>query len=120
MIRQPLALHARQEAFGALGEKNKPWKFKHLTVDHVYEPLARSNGKILALTQASRLASKDRWKRLHQFLSEIGVKALRTHLGQILGIAQVSDTKEENEARIRRVFGSPDRSDPQLPIPFPE
>ncbi|MDD4882189.1 MAG: P63C domain-containing protein, partial [Gallionellaceae bacterium] len=25
-------------------ERNKPWKFKHLTVDHVYHPLARSNG----------------------------------------------------------------------------
>ena len=30
-------------------EKNKPWKFKHLTVEHVYQPLARSNGKILQL-----------------------------------------------------------------------
>jgi hypothetical protein len=39
-----------------------------------------------------------RWKRLHQFLSEVGVKALRTQLGQTLGIAQVSDTAEQNEA----------------------
>jgi hypothetical protein len=86
-------------------QKNKPWKFKHLTVEHVYEPLAKSNGKIYELTQALRAASNERWKRLHQFLSEIGVKALRTQLGQTLGIAQVSDTAEQYEANIRRAFG---------------
>jgi len=86
-------------------QKNKPWKFKHLTVEHVYEPLAKSNGRVLQLTQAIRAASNERWKRLHQFLSEVGVKALRTQLGQTLGIAQVSDTAEQYEANIRRVFG---------------
>ncbi len=86
-------------------QKNKPWKFKHLTVEHVYVPLAKSNGKIYQLTQALRAASNDRWKRLHQFLSEVGVKALRTQLGQTLGIAQVSDTAERYEANIQRVFG---------------
>jgi hypothetical protein len=35
----------------------------------------------------------------------VGVKALRTQLGQTLGIAQVSDTAEQYEANIRRVFG---------------
>jgi len=85
--------------------KNKPWKFKHLTVEHVYQPLAKSNGKIYQLTQALRTASKERWKRLHQFLSEVGVKALRTQLGQTLGIAQVSETAEQYEANIKRVFG---------------
>jgi hypothetical protein len=90
-------------------QKNKPWKFKHLTVEHVYEPLAKSNGKVYQLTQALRTASNERWKRLHQFLSEVGVKALRTQLGQTLGIAQVSDTVEQYEANIRRVFqGQPD------------
>ena len=64
-------------------ERNKPWKFMHLTVGQVYKPLARSNGKILELTQAQRQSTNARWKRLHQFLSEIGVKALRTHLGQL-------------------------------------
>jgi hypothetical protein len=86
-------------------QKNKPWKFKHLTVEHVYEPLAKSNGRVYQLTQALRAASNERWNRLHQFLSEIGVKALRTQLGQTLGIAQVSDTAEQYEANIRRVFG---------------
>ena len=87
-------------------EKNKPWKFKHLTVDHVWYPLARSSGKVYQLTQARRAQNKaDRWKRLHQFLSEIGVKVLRTHLGQVLGIARVSRTKDEYEGHINQVFG---------------
>ena len=86
-------------------QKNKPWKFKHLTIEHIYEPLAKSSGKVYQLTQAMRAASNERGKKLHQFLSEVGVKALRTQLGQTLGIAQVSDTAEQYEANINRVFG---------------
>ncbi|MGO8953058.1 MAG: P63C domain-containing protein [Rhodomicrobium sp.] len=86
-------------------ERNKPWKFKHLTVNQVWWPLAKSNGKILELTQAQRAESNERYKKLHQFLSDIGVKALRQHLGQILGIAQVSRDQLEYEKHIRRVFG---------------
>lgn len=85
-------------------ERNRPWKFKHLTLEHVYWPLARSNGKILELTQAQRAKSDSRWKKLHQFFSAIGVKALRTHLGQLLGIAQVSKTREEYEGHVDRLF----------------
>ena len=33
-------------------EKSRPWKFKHLTVEQVYWPLARSNGKIFELPGA--------------------------------------------------------------------
>ena len=69
-------------------ERNKPWKFKHLTVNQVYHPLARSNGKVYELTQSQRAKSGSRHDKLHMFLSEIGVKALRQHLGQLLGIAQ--------------------------------
>jgi hypothetical protein len=86
-------------------EKNKPWKFKHLTVNQVYTPLARSNGKILQLTRAQKASSADRRAKLHQFLSEIGVKALRTHLGQLLGIAQVSDDRASYERHVEKVFG---------------
>jgi hypothetical protein len=86
-------------------ERNKPWKFKHLTVNHVYIPLARSKGKIHELVVAQRVASGERWKKLHQFLADIGVKALRTHLGQLLGIAQVSQNQRQYEKHITRVFG---------------
>jgi hypothetical protein len=85
--------------------RNKPWKFKHLTVDQVYTPLAQSSGKVYELTRALRDQSGERWKKLHQFLSEIGVKALRTHLGRLLGMAEVSKTKVEYEGHVARVFG---------------
>ena len=87
-------------------ERNKPWKFKHLTVNHVYWPLANSRGNILELTRAQRASTgNERRKRLHQFLSDIGVKALRQHLGQLLGIAQVSRDQPEYEGHVRRIFG---------------
>jgi hypothetical protein len=87
-------------------ERNKPWKFQHLTVRQVYWPLARSNGKILELTRAQRDRSATRTKKLHQFLSEIGVKALRTHLGQLLGIAQISEDRAQYEKHFDKVFGT--------------
>jgi DNA-directed RNA polymerase subunit H (RpoH/RPB5) len=86
-------------------EKNKPWKFMHLTVDQVYKPLAKSNGKILQLTKNSRNESGKRYKKLHQFLTEIGVKALRNQLGQLLGIARISRTQEEYETYFVTLFG---------------
>lgn len=86
-------------------ERSKPWKFKQLTVDQVYKPLARSRGKIFELAKTIRAGSPDRYKKLHQFLSEIGVKALRQHLGQLLGIAQISKDKAEYERHVQTVFG---------------
>lgn len=87
-------------------ERNKPWKFKHLTVDHVYRPLARSNGTIHKLVAAQKAASGDKSKKLHLFLSDVGVKALRTHLGQLLGIAQISNNQQEYERYVEKVFGT--------------
>ncbi len=86
-------------------ERNRPWKFKHLTIEQVYRPLARSNGKLHELVVAQRAAKNERWKKLHQFFSEIGVKALRTHLGQLLGIAQTSASQGEYESHVERIFG---------------
>lgn len=86
-------------------ERSHPWKFKHLTVNQVYVPLAKSNGKIHQLIVAQKAAFGDRRKKLHQFLAEVGVKALRTHLGQLLGIAQISKDKREYEKHVNNVFG---------------
>lgn len=86
-------------------ERNKPWKFMHLTNNHVYKPLANSSGKVLDLTRKKRNDSGDRHKRLHQFLSEVGVKALRTQLGQLLGVARISKDKGEYETFVARLFG---------------
>jgi hypothetical protein len=86
-------------------ERNKPWKFKHLTVAQVYRPLANSNGRVYELAQAQRADSQERYKKLHQFLSEIGVKAIRQQLGQLLGIARISRDKSEYEGYFERLFG---------------
>lgn len=86
-------------------ERNKPFKFKYLTIDHVYHPLAKSGGRILSLARAQKAQGQDRSKRLHQFLSEIGVKALRLHLGQLLGLALASSDRAEYERHVERVFG---------------
>ena len=86
-------------------QKNKPWKFKHLTVEHVYEPLAKSSGKVYQLTQAMRAASN-----IGEASPPISFRhrrqALRTRLGKTLGIALVSDTAEQYEANIEKAFGS--------------
>ncbi len=103
----PDALYAEWYRLYAIPKpvRNKPWKFMHLTVDQVYRPLAKSNGKVLELTRASRSLSGTPHTRLHQFLTEIGVKALRTQLGQLLGIARVARSKEEYEDFFQRLFG---------------
>ena len=44
--------------------------------------------------------------KLHQFLSEVGVKAFRQHLGKLLGIARISSTKEEYEDHFQKIFGT--------------
>jgi hypothetical protein len=48
-----------------------------------------------------------RHDRLHQFLSEIGVKALRQHLGQLLGVARIAKDRKEYESYFERLFGEP-------------
>jgi hypothetical protein len=91
--------------------RGRPWKAKFLTVDHVYHPLARSNGKILELTRALKAKGESKNAKLHTFLSELGVKALRTHLGQLLGIAGISKSAQEYEQHVRTLFGD----QPDLP-----
>lgn len=87
-------------------ERGRPWEFKYLTIDHIYRPLAKSNGKVFALAKSSKQANGDKGNKIHQFLSEIGVKALRTQVGKILGIAIVSDSREEYEKYIaEKIYG---------------
>jgi hypothetical protein len=94
-------------------DRNRPWKFMHLTNSHVYKPLANTSGNLLKLIVDNRKQSKEvRQKRLHQFLSEIGVKALRQHLGQLLGIARLSKTREQYEKNFEELFGN----QPELPF----
>jgi P63C domain len=102
----PLLYKEWQRLYEIQGPMSRNWKGMHLTVDHVYYPLAKSQGRILQLARGARNVSKEtRRKKLHQFLSEIGVKALRTHLGQILGIARISKTKQQYEQNFNALFG---------------
>lgn len=80
--------------------RGRPWEFKYLTIDHIYKPLAKSAGKVFQLAKSSKKANGERTDKIHQFLSEIGVKALRTQVGKITGIASVSRTREEYERHI--------------------
>ncbi|MFM0375166.1 P63C domain-containing protein [Paraburkholderia aspalathi] len=92
-------------------ERGRPWKARSLTIEHVYHPLARSSGRVLELMRALQAKSSDRNAKLHQFLSDLGVKALRTHVGQLLGIAGISKTDAEYESHVRTLFGD----QPDLP-----
>jgi len=84
--------------------RGRPWEFKKLTVDHIYVPLAQSNGKILELTRANKAVDGDRRKKLLQFLSETGTRALRMHLGRVLEMAEDSPDRATYEAKIRKRF----------------
>lgn len=89
-------------------ERGRPWEFKYLTVDHIYKPLAKSQGKVFSLAKASKQANGDSGDKIHMFLSEIGVKALRTQIGKITGIATVSESREQYERFIaEKVHGQP-------------
>lgn len=84
--------------------RNKPWKFKHLTVEQVYKPLAGSDGKLLDLLRDSKKQHGKKSTKLHQFLQEVGVKALRKHLGRLIGIANLSNSRLEYERNFEKVF----------------
>lgn len=87
-------------------ERGRPWEFRYLTIDHIYKPLAKSNGKVFELAKSRKQVNGEKNDKIHQFLSEIGVKALRTQVGKITGIATVSDSREEYERYIaEKVYG---------------
>lgn len=93
-------------------ERGRPWEFRYLTIDHIYKPLANSYGKVFELAKTSKATNGKKDDKIHLFLSEVGVKALRTQVGKILGIATVSDTREEYEKYIaEKVYG-------QRPLPL--
>lgn len=86
-------------------EKGRSWHFKHLTVKHIYYPLAKSSGKILELVRAHKAAGGDRQAKLFQFLNEVGARALRMQIGRVLEMTDSSKSKQEYEAKIVERFG---------------
>ena len=82
-----------------------PWEFRRLTVNHIYYPLAKSNGKLLELLRESKEQHGDRRKKLFQFLNEIGTRALRMQLGRVLEMAESSHSRTQYEEKISQRFG---------------
>ncbi len=99
--------------------RGKPWHFKHLTVKHIYYPLAKSNGKILELIRALKSKDGDRQKKLFQFLNEVGARALRMQIGRVLEMTESSKTQQEYEAKIIERFGGQQELD-LVPLNGPE
>lgn len=85
--------------------RGRSWHFKHLTVNHIYYPLARSNGRILELLRALKAKGGDRRAKLFQFLNEVGARALRIQLGRVLEMSESSTNKMEYEKKIQTRFG---------------
>lgn len=98
-------------------ERGKPWHFKHLTIKHIYVPLAQSNGKILELMRALKSRDGDRQKKLFQFLNEMGARALRIHIGRVLEMCESSTNMKEYEAKIIDRFGGQTEFDFVMPDP---
>ncbi len=88
----------------------RSWKNMHLTIDHIYTPLAKSEGKLLQLLRDARAQSGDRNKKLFQFLNEVGARSLRMQLGRVLEMAQSSTDQAVYEAKIEERFGNGQRS----------
>ena len=90
--------------------RGRSWKHRHLTVDHVYYPLAKSDGKLLALLRESKESAGGN-KKLFQFLNEVGTRALRIHLGRVLEMAESASDRADYENRVAQRFGG------QQPLP---
>lgn len=96
-------------------ERGNPWMFRHLTVRHIYYPLAKSHGRIYQLLKALKAIGGDRQKKLFQFLSELGTRALRIHMGRVLEMAESSPNSHSYEKRIAERFGGQQELDFDLP-----
>ena len=87
-------------------DRGRNWKHMHLTVDHIYAPLAKSDGKLLTLLKEAKSNAGERNAKLFQFLNEIGARALRMQLGRVLEMAESSSIAESYEAKIEERFGN--------------
>lgn len=82
-----------------------PIAFRWFTERHIYKPLAKSKGVVFELAKQSRDENGSRSDKIHQFLSEVGDKALRHHIGKVVGMASMSENNEQYESGLKRVFG---------------
>lgn len=96
---------ARAHSGFAVPVRGKPWQFKHLTLRHVYFPIAKSSGRVLELLRVEKARDGDRTKKPFQFLSEVGTRALRIQLGRLLEMAESSANQHEYERKVAERFG---------------
>lgn len=85
--------------------RGKPWKLKFITIDHVYTPLAKSDGKLLQLLREAKISYGESNNKLFQFLNEVGARALSRHLGRLLEMAETSRNKDDYESKVIERFG---------------
>lgn len=83
----------------------RSWKDMHLTINHVYYPLAKSDGKLLSLLREAKASSGDRNAKLFQFLNLVGARALRFQLGRIYDVASSAPNAEIYEQEVAKRFG---------------
>jgi hypothetical protein len=100
----------------AMPDRGKPWQFRHLTIKHIYYPLAESNGKLLQLLRALKAKDGRAKTKLFQFLNEVGARALRMHLGRVLEMSESSKDRSEYERKIMERFGG----QPELDLIMPD
>ncbi|MDR5616276.1 P63C domain-containing protein [Arsenophonus sp.] len=85
--------------------RGRPFIFRKLTNEQIYIPLAKSQGKILELAKNNKIENGKKNEKIHQFLSDVGVKALKQHIGKVLGVAALCDNKDEfEEALFGKLF----------------
>lgn len=105
-----------QRLYGiAMPERGKPWQFRHLTIKHIYYPLAQSNGKLYELLKMIKSNAGGPNKKLFQFLNEVGARALRMHLGRVLEMAESSTDSREYDRKIVERFGGQRELDLLIP-----
>jgi P63C domain. len=88
--------------------KNHHIKCRWLTIEHVYTPLLKSNGRLLKMLREKRSQDdKGGYKKLFQYLNEeVGAPALRKHLQQLLAIAKVAKgNRQRYETDFNTLFG---------------
>ncbi|MGY4398109.1 hypothetical protein ACVWZA_003311 [Sphingomonas sp. UYAg733] len=85
-----------------------PRFFSKFTRKFIYHPLANSHGKILELLDEKNpvvYANGGRRYKLFQFLSEeVGMKTIRAHLWQVVGIGNASSGIKQFERSFYRAF----------------
>ncbi len=84
-------------------ERGRPFLFSKLTNEQIYIPLAKSNGKILDLARKNKDENGKKGDKIHQFLAEVGVKALKQQIGKVLAVSELFDDKESYEAALMKV-----------------